>query len=130
MGSLAKERPRAGHLADVLKALAHPARLRIVAILCEGEESVIGLAERLDLKQAIVSQQLRILRMSGLVAATRQDGFSRYALAEPRLRDLVACLEGCHRDAAAPPRETMEPKHKAPWRRKDTEMTPRASRKE
>jgi DNA-binding transcriptional ArsR family regulator len=98
MGSLVEERPRAAYLAEVLKALAHPVRLRIVAMLCEGEESVIGLAERLDLKQAIVSQQLRILRMSHLVAATRQDGFSRYALAEPRLRDLVTCLEGCHQE--------------------------------
>ena len=103
MGSLVEERPRAAHLAEVLKALAHPARLRIVAMLCGGEETVIGLAERLDLKQAIVSQQLRILRMSGLVAATRQDGFSRYALAEPRLRDLVTCLEGCHRGEPAAP---------------------------
>jgi DNA-binding transcriptional ArsR family regulator len=107
MGSLAEERPRAAHLADVLKALAHPARLGIVAILCEGEESVIGLAERLDLKQAIVSQQLRILRMSHLVAATRQAGFARYALAEPRLRDLVKCLEGCHREV---PTATMRNK--------------------
>jgi ArsR family transcriptional regulator len=101
MGSLAEERPLAARLAEVLKALAHPARLRIVAIWCEGEESVMGLAERLDLKQAIVSQQLRILRMSHLVAATRQEGFSRYALAEPRLRDLVTCLEGCRGDAPA-----------------------------
>ncbi len=28
---------RAAHLADILKALGHPARLRIVAILCGGE---------------------------------------------------------------------------------------------
>ena len=103
MGSLAEERPLAARLAEVLKALAHPARLRIVAILCDGEESVIGLAEKLDLKKAIVSQQLRILRMSRLVSATRQDGFSRYALAEPRLRDLVTCLEGCHREEPAVP---------------------------
>jgi DNA-binding transcriptional ArsR family regulator len=98
MGSLAEERPRAMHLADILKALAHPARLRIVAALCEGKESVIGLAERLDLKQAIVSQQLRILRMCSLVEATRENGFSLYGLAEPRLRELVACLDGCRRE--------------------------------
>ena len=84
MGSLAEERPRAAHLADILKALANPGRLRIVAALCEGQESVIGLAERLDLKQAIVSQQLRILRMSRLVEATRENGFSLYGLSEPR----------------------------------------------
>jgi DNA-binding transcriptional ArsR family regulator len=53
----------------VPKAVGNPVRLRIVAALCEGEENVGGLAERLDLKQAIVSQQLRILRMSGLVKA-------------------------------------------------------------
>ncbi len=99
MGGVAEDRPRAAFLADVLKALAHPARLRIVAALCEGETNVIGLAERLGLRQAIVSQQLRILRMSGLVAAERRRGFAVYALAQPRLRDLVACLEGCHSGA-------------------------------
>jgi ArsR family transcriptional regulator len=100
MGSLAEARPRAKYLADVLKALAHPARLRIVAALCEGEESVIGLAGRLGMPQAIVSQQLRILRMSGLVAAERSGGFARYRLAQPRLRQLVKCLEGCHSETA------------------------------
>ncbi|MGO9309883.1 MAG: ArsR/SmtB family transcription factor [Spirochaetia bacterium] len=96
MAGLAEARPRAAHLADILKALAHPARLRIVAALCEAEESVTGLSARLGLPQAIVSQQLRILRMSGLVAARRCGGFARYRLAQPRLRQLVACLEGCH----------------------------------
>jgi len=100
MGSLVEARPRAAHLADVLKALAHPERLRIVAALCEEEQSVNGLAARLGLPQAAVSQQLRILRMSGLVAAERGGGFARYGLAEPRLRDLLACLEGCHADTA------------------------------
>jgi DNA-binding transcriptional ArsR family regulator len=100
MGSLAEARPRATYLADILKALAHPGRLRIVAALCEGDESVIGLAKRLSMQQAIVSQQLRILRMSGLVAAERTAGFARYRLAQPRLRDLVTCLEGCHSETA------------------------------
>jgi DNA-binding transcriptional ArsR family regulator len=101
MGSLAEERPRAQHLADILKALAHPVRLRIIAALCEGEESVIELARRLNIKQAIVSQQLRILRMSSLVAARRENGFSCYGLAEPRLRELVQCLDGCHNESSA-----------------------------
>jgi DNA-binding transcriptional ArsR family regulator len=97
MASIAEDRPRAVVLAEVLKALSHPVRLRIVAALCEGEENVIGLATRLHLAQAIVSQQLRILRMSGLVGATRRAGFAHYALAEPRLRQLIACLDHCHR---------------------------------
>lgn len=108
MGSLAETRPRAAYLADVLKALAHPARLRIVAALCDGEESVTGLAGRLGIPQAIVSQQLRILRMSGLVAAERNGGFACYSLTQPRLKDLVSCLEGCHAETAGALRARKE----------------------
>ena len=87
MSTLKEDTGKAVHLADILKALAHPVRLQIIAILCEGEENVNGLAERLAVKQAIVSQQLRILRMSGLVGVTRENGFSCYRLAEPRLHE-------------------------------------------
>lgn len=88
---------RAAHLAEVLKAVAHPLRLRIIALLCQGEEHVNALADRLAAPQPVVSQQLRILRSSGLVAATRQDGFARYRLLEPALRELVSCMERCQR---------------------------------
>ena len=88
---------RATHVADVLKAVAHPLRLRIVATLCEGEETVTALSERLGAEQAIVSQQLRILRSHGLVAADRAGGFARYRLVEQNLRGLVKCMEGCKR---------------------------------
>ncbi len=86
---------RAAHVAEVLKAVAHPLRIRIVAILCRREEHVNGLAEALGVPQAIVSQQLRILRLRNLVAVTRQDGFAHYRLAEPQLRNLVCCMEKC-----------------------------------
>jgi DNA-binding transcriptional ArsR family regulator len=85
------------HLAGILKALAHPARLRIVAALCEGPENVGALAARIGIEPAIVSQQLRILRMGELVDAERSEGFALYSLAEPRLADLVSCLEKCPR---------------------------------
>ena len=84
-------------MAEVLKAVAHPLRLRIVASLCEGEAHVGALAERLGASQAIVSQQLRILRSHGLVAATRAGGFARYRLIEQNLRGLVRCMQNCDR---------------------------------
>jgi DNA-binding transcriptional ArsR family regulator len=83
------------HLANMLKALGHPVRLRIIAVLGEGDENVGALAERLGTGPAIVSQQLRILRMSGLVEASRSEGFALYRLAQPRIRDLLRCLEKC-----------------------------------
>lgn len=94
---ISKDAARADHVADVLKAVAHPLRLRIVASLCEDEANVGDLAERLGASQAIVSQQLRILRSHNLVAATRAGGFARYRLVEQNLRGLVRCMEGCDR---------------------------------
>ncbi len=96
MNALPENDARAERLSEILKAVAHPLRLRIVALLCgQGETHVNGLAERLDAPQPIVSQQLRILRARGLVAATRENGFARYRLAEPALRELVCCMERC-----------------------------------
>ncbi len=88
---------RAAHVAEILKAVAHPLRIRIIATLCAGEESVGALAERLGAPQPIVSQQLRILRSAGLVEAAREDGFAFYRIAEPALHDLVCCMERCSR---------------------------------
>ncbi len=88
---------RAVRLSEVLRAVAHPMRLRIIALLCRDETHVGALAEALEAEQAIVSQQLRILRMSRLVDVTRARGQARYRLAEPHLRDLLRCLESCDR---------------------------------
>ena len=86
---------RAEPLAEILRAIAHPLRLRIIAVLCSEDLHVNALADRLGAKQAIVSQQLRSLRMLRLVEGKRQDGLVRYRLLEPRLRDLVRCLSEC-----------------------------------
>lgn len=94
---LRNDSKRAAHIADVLKAVAHPLRIRIVAVLCAGEETVGELARRVEAPQPIVSQQLRILRTQGLVAVTRAGGYARYRIAEPALHDLVGCMERCSR---------------------------------
>jgi len=95
MAVLAKDDAGCEEAAQVLKAIAHPLRLRLVAILATGSMNVSGLAERLHTGQAQVSQQLRILRMHKLVAASRQHGFTIYRLAEPHLKKILRCLEDC-----------------------------------
>lgn len=92
---ISQDPERAIHVAEVLKAVAHPLRLRIVATLCRGEENVTALSDKVGASQAIVSQQLRILRSHGLVAASRKGGFARYRLVEQNLRGLVRCMEHC-----------------------------------
>ncbi len=97
MASIADSPSKSDHLASILKALGNPARLRIIASLVEAPENVGALAARLGLQPAIVSQELKILRMTGLVSCERSGGFATYSLAEPQLRNLVACLEKCRR---------------------------------
>jgi DNA-binding transcriptional ArsR family regulator len=93
--AVADDLEKADRITDILKAVAHPLRLRIVALLCTREMQVNALADRLGAPQAIVSQQLRILRMHRLVTAMRANGYVTYRLQEPRLRDLVGCMEHC-----------------------------------
>jgi ArsR family transcriptional regulator len=87
--------------AQVLKALGHPARLRITAFLCvAGEKTVSEIHEALDLPQSTVSQQLASLRLNGLVTARKAGGFRHYSIAIPQLRDLMVCLSKCRRSGA------------------------------
>ena len=93
MRASAHDPARLDGVAEMLKALGHPLRLRIVAALADRPLRVNTLAERVQAPPAIVSQQLRILRMSGLVGAQHQDGGAVYQLTEPRLHRLLACME-------------------------------------
>ncbi len=98
MSSIADHPRMAEQAAEILKGLAHPIRIRIIASLCqEGTLHVKGMAQRIDATQASVSQQLRILRMLNLVAPERRGGFVWYRLAEPNLKKLMTCLEGCQK---------------------------------
>lgn len=92
---LVHDGPRAQALAEVLKAVAHPLRLRLVALLAHAPHCVSEMSDALETKQAIVSQQLRILRMHRLVTAEHEGGRVVYRLEEPQLRHLVDCMEHC-----------------------------------
>ncbi len=85
--------------AEILKALGHPVRLRIVAHLCDAEEMTVGeIGAALRLPQSSVSQQLASLRLNGLVSVRKEGGFRYYALAIPKVRDLIECLSTCGRE--------------------------------
>jgi ArsR family transcriptional regulator len=57
--------------AEVLKALAEPARWRIVERLSAEELCVCHLVEDLDLAQPLVSHHLKVLREAGVVESER-----------------------------------------------------------
>jgi ArsR family transcriptional regulator len=93
MRPLRKNADQAAQAAEKIKALGHPLRLRIVAILSENDANVTALAEELGVQQSVVSQHLRILRMGGLVDVIRESGFATYRLLEMRISKLLDCVE-------------------------------------
>jgi DNA-binding transcriptional ArsR family regulator len=55
-------------LADISKALSHPARIKILKILAEMDACMVGnIVEQLPLAQATVSQHLKELKNAGLI---------------------------------------------------------------
>jgi ArsR family transcriptional regulator len=73
--------PSLVHLADTLKALAHPARLALLQVLAERGTCVCGaLVDELPLAQSTVSQHLKVLREAGLITGEIDGTRSCYAL--------------------------------------------------
>jgi ArsR family transcriptional regulator len=68
--------------ADYFKALAHPIRLQILAILRQGEACVCHLEVLLQKRQAYISQQLAILKKAGLLVERKEGLFVYYSLAD------------------------------------------------
>lgn len=59
------------HLASLLKAMAHPARIAILQNIIKANACICGdLAEELGLAQATISQHLKELKNAGLIQGT------------------------------------------------------------
>ncbi len=68
--------------AELLKALAHPARLMVMCRLVDGEASVGELQQQVGLSMSALSQHLAVLRELALVTTRRQSQTIFYSLAE------------------------------------------------
>ena len=91
-------------IAEMIRVLGHPLRLRLVEALQRGECCVSELQEALDQPQAIVSQQLARLKAAGIVTCRRDGVNVRYVVAEPRVLGILKCITGA--PAARPARLT------------------------
>ncbi len=79
---------------ELLKALAHPVRLRIVCGLMSGDGcNVNKIVENLQLPQSTVSQHLAILRGQGVISY-RKDGVKTcYWVTDERVKKLINVLK-------------------------------------
>ncbi|GAA4831421.1 ArsR/SmtB family transcription factor [Garicola koreensis] len=82
-------------LAKVFKAVADPARIRLLSIIeneDDGEACVCHLTEPLGLSQPTVSHHLKILVEAGLLTRTKRGRWSYYAVVEPALQEFGTLL--------------------------------------
>jgi DNA-binding transcriptional ArsR family regulator len=75
--------------ADLFKALAHPARVRVLEVLAEGERSVGDVQPLVGIESSHLSQQLGVLRRAGLVTTRKQGSTVYYALRDPLVAELL-----------------------------------------
>jgi len=71
-----------GTLVNVLRAAGEGTRLRLLALLCDGEHSVKDLTEILGQSQPRVSRHLKLLADAGLVSRNAEGAWAYYGLAE------------------------------------------------
>ena len=84
-------RSAADHTAasDLLRALAAPARVAIVLALQQRAMCVHELVDALHLNQPQVSQHLRVLKNSGVVAGNRRGREVEYSLMDDHIAHIV-----------------------------------------
>jgi len=80
-------------LLKILKALADPTRLRIVALLLRQELCVCELMFILKMEQSRISHQLRILRDAGLVEDCRDGRWIIYRIPDESRGEIELLIE-------------------------------------
>ena len=86
------DRDLAEHSADILKAVAHPIRLRIIELLKREEICVGDIVNELGEKQAIVSQQLNIMKNKEILACRREGAKVFYRIENKNVIKVLACV--------------------------------------
>jgi ArsR family transcriptional regulator, virulence genes transcriptional regulator len=83
---------RCEEVADILKALSNPDRLKLMCALWDGEKTVGELEVYAGVSQSLVSQFLRRLKLEGIVSSRKEGVFVYYQIADERVRQLVQSL--------------------------------------
>lgn len=76
------------HLANMFSALSDPARVRIIEMLLDYEQSVGAIAAQLGMTESAVSHQLRGLRLQRIVRARKEGRQVFYCLDDEHMAEL------------------------------------------
>ena len=79
-------------VSETLKALAHPARLKMVIGLLKDECNVAQIQKALRLPQSTISQHLKILKNAGIIKGRREGTKTCYRVVDMRVRKIVQVI--------------------------------------
>lgn len=80
--------------AEVIKALAHPTRLRIVDfLLSNGETCVCEIADLVKASQPMVSKHMAQMRDAGVLESRKEGSMVFYKVCTPCLQTFFNCLD-------------------------------------
>ena len=80
-------------VSETLKALSHPARLKMVIGLLKDECNVAQIQKALGLPQSTISQHLRVLKNAGIIKGRREGTKTCYRVVNVRVREIVQVIK-------------------------------------
>ena len=86
--------------AEILKAMAHPARLFMMEELAKGERCVCDLQAMVGSDLSTVSKHLSVLRGAGLLKMEKRGAQVFYSLTTPCILNFVDCVDNVVRAKA------------------------------
>jgi ArsR family transcriptional regulator len=94
--------------AEFFRMLGHPVRIRVLELLQDGPKPVRDLLTAIEVEPSNLSQQLAVLRRSGIVTATRAGSTVVYELAGGDVAELLAAARRILSVLAAGRRELLD----------------------
>jgi DNA-binding transcriptional ArsR family regulator len=82
--------------ASMLKAIAHPVRIKIVGCLEDGgKRTVTEIHKQLGIEQSTASHHLGILKDKGVLTSKREGKNTWYFLKHENLKTILNCVSSC-----------------------------------
>lgn len=79
-------------VAEILKALGHPTRVKIIKYLSDGEKCVKEIWQELGIPQPTVSQHINILKSAGIISFRKEGVKTCYKIEDPRAVEVIKLL--------------------------------------
>lgn len=85
-------------IAKILKVIAHPVRLQVLAALRQSQQlNVSQLSDMvaLEVEQSLLSHHLIKMRDNGVLQCRKEGMYVYYSIVDPKIFNILDCMESC-----------------------------------